>query len=218
MMRKIDLTGKRFGRLLVIEQSKNSKDNQIMWLCKCDCGKETIVRGQCLTRKTTKSCGCYRKKLHAIHGKYLSVEYTAWHNMKQRCYNKKHPEYPNYGGRGVSICSRWLNSFKNFFADMGLRPSSEHSLDRFPNTNGNYKPDNCRWATDEMQNRNTRRNRWIEKDGIKMVLTDWAKLFGVRSTHLGRSLKTKTFDDVYEFHRKRMIKRGKVLVLPNSSC
>jgi len=112
------------------------------------------------------------------HGQSYSSEYRIWHNMRTRCRNPKSPNFHRYGGRGISVCARW-NRFANFFEDMGPRPSSEHSLDRYPNNDGNYEPGNCRWATRDEQNRNKLGNRYVEFCGRRMIVSDWARELGI---------------------------------------
>lgn len=110
-----------------------------------------------LVKNHTKSCGCLRKKrakeIKSIHGLSRSLEYKIWHSMKMRCTNDKVKAYKYYGGRGISVCERWMK-FENFISDMGLRPTTKHSIDRYPNKDGNYEPGNCRWATSSEQSEN----------------------------------------------------------------
>lgn len=173
-MKRSNIIGNRFGALTVIAYSHTAPSGRSMWICVCDCGKEIVLRGYSLTTKNTKSCGCRlgTKKMRGENGvsvlginethghttnKVVSPEYRAWINMKTRCYNVNSPDYSNYGGRGIYVCDRWLNSFKNFLSDMGKRPTSKHSLDRFPNNaTGVYEPSNCRWATAQEQSDNKR--------------------------------------------------------------
>ncbi len=115
---------------------------------------------------------------HARKGKY-TPEYYAWSDAKGRCYRKTKWNYERYGGRGITMCERWLNSFANFLADMGLRPSPEHSLDRFPNNNGNYEPGNCRWATRKQQVRNRRSNQLVSFNGETHLLIEWSEMLGI---------------------------------------
>lgn len=113
------------------------------------------------------------------HGKTESAEYRAWCHMKTRCLLKTVHNYASYGGRGIRVCERWLNSFENFYADMGPRPSKLHSLDRYPDKNGNYEPANCRWATAKEQARNLRTNKIIEYNGIMGPISEIAESFGI---------------------------------------
>lgn len=148
---KIDLSDRRFGRLLVIGYVGNRK-----WLCQCDCGKISTVRGDCLQTKSTQSCGCLQKERSTKHGRYGSPEYRVWKGMLSRCYNRKTPQYRNYGGRGISVFRSWRNSFQAFYDYIGPRPSLLYSIDRI-NTDGNYEPGNVRWATKREQSLNQRK-------------------------------------------------------------
>ena len=163
----VDLTGKRFGRWLVLERAATCvatqrAHGQSRWLCRCDCGTSSVVDVGRLRCGRSKSCGCLRRELarksHQKHGYartgLKTVEYRAWLAMRVRCNNQNSKDYPRYGGRGISVCPRW-DSFENFLADMGPRPKGM-SLDRFPDKNGNYEPGNCRWATPKQQGRNSR--------------------------------------------------------------
>ena len=154
----INLIGHTYGRLTVFGYA-GKKGKHHYWRCSCDCSKRSVVTSTALRSGHTKSCGCYHKErtseVHLTHGKSSSPEYRALTQMKARCYKKNNKAYKDYGGRGITICDRWLESFENFYADMGDRLSPQHSIDRI-NNNGNYEPDNCRWATKQVQNQNHR--------------------------------------------------------------
>jgi hypothetical protein len=121
-------------------------------------------------------------------------ELNAWSHMKNRCYNPNDKKYPIYGGRGIIVCDHWKNSFSNFLADMGERPSSKYSLDRV-NVHGNYEPQNCRWATSKEQARNKTNNRIIEYNGVSKVYAQWIEDLGIDEKRLSRYLKKHSFDD-----------------------
>lgn len=168
-----DLTGKTFGRLTVLHycgSRKDGKSSASIWACLCECGKTVPVIGYCVSRGETRSCGCLQvdmvKAAAVTHGegsvKARSPEYVTWSCMKTRCYNENADQFPLYGGRGIKVCERWLNSFESFLEDMGRRPSKAHTIDR-KNSDGDYEPGNCRWATPTQQ-ANNRRPQNINRD------------------------------------------------------
>lgn len=169
---KVDLTNKRFGDLVAISYYKDFSKPGYVWICKCDCGKECKVRSSNLIQGHTKSCGC--KKSNYIHGKTYSTEWYSYIGMIRRCYDKKCNRYNIYGNRGIVVCERWLDSFENFYADMGKKPSAKHSLDRI-DVNGNYEQKNCRWADDITQSRNRRNVKIITINGLSMTIPEWAE-------------------------------------------
>lgn len=150
-LRKLNLVGRKFGRLTVIEEAGRSKHGNVTWRCVCACdGKEIIISGGNLNNSHTESCGCLQKErareVCTTHGHAnRSLTYSSWSSMKARCLNPNDGSFPRYGGRGITICERWLgeHGFENFLADMGERPEGK-TLDR-KKSNGNYEPDNCRW-------------------------------------------------------------------------
>ena len=150
-----DLTGQRFGALVVLRRVRARRKEHAMWYCQCDCGREVQARADNLQEGRRKSCGIEhyftRNKKRRSDAR---AEYTSYQAMKQRCYNPNAKAFKHYGAKGVVVCARWLESFDNFLADMGRRPSIKHSLDRYPVRAGNYEPTNCRWATAKQQGRN----------------------------------------------------------------
>ncbi len=209
----IDLTGRRFGRLVVIERAENDKrGGKVRWACLCDCGTERIVRGALLRNGESQSCGCLHAEKNrdqlTTHGMRSTTTYQSWAGMKGRCLNPNHSDYKNYGGRGIRVCDRWLD-FSKFYADMKDRPEGL-SLERI-NNNGDYEPLNVCWATKEQQMQNNRNAKLTPKKvrkirflGKTKTLRQIAKMFGVGSTAIYKVLQARTLreglgDELYDW-------------------
>lgn len=179
---RIDLHGKVFGWWTVLHRGPDfTRSRMAGWICRCSCGKISRVRHQKLIRGESKSCGCFAVKTATIHGMWNRDEYGIWHSMIRRCTNPSHEAYGRYGGRGITVCQRWLESPRNFLDDMGPRPSKRHSVERI-NNDGNYDKTNCRWATMKEQLRNTCVNHLLELNGVTKTMIEWAEVTGLKYT------------------------------------
>lgn len=177
--------GQRFYRWTILKAYPNQKMRSLFYLCVCDCGTEKKVLDRTLRYSYGKSCGCLsgelaakRLKIHnTTHGKTKSPEFNAWQAMWNRCENKNSAMFHRYGGRGIRVCRRW-EKFENFYEDMGPRPKNKKSLDRI-NTDGNYEPSNCRWASWSEQQNNRGNNRIISYNGKTQTMSQWSKEVGI---------------------------------------
>lgn len=171
-----NLVGERFGRLVAITRSGKQT-----WKFACDCGAVTEKRTSDVTTGRTRSCGCLLRETTTArltrHGMADTPEYHAWQAMINRCTNPNYEHFHCYGGRGITVAAEWLN-FTAFYAYMGARPSPRHSIDRIDN-NGHYEPSNCRWATKTEQMRNLRKNVFIEYEGKRQTIAEWARELGL---------------------------------------
>lgn len=181
----IDLTGRKFGKLTVVKKHSKDKWGGWNWLCKCDCGNETVVSGGHLRGLKIKSCGCSKKEsknfTHKMTGSRL---YAIWQAMKSRCYYEKNVNFKNYGGRGITVCQEW-QEFLPFYEWAMVSGYDENAkrgectIDRI-DVNGNYEPNNCRWINCKQQANNTRRNHFIEHNGKVQTVSQWANELGVK--------------------------------------
>jgi len=180
-----------FGRLTVLRQDiRERRSTQAHWVCECSCGTLCIVAGNELRSGHTQSCGCLHLEVtssRGTHRKTGTKSYQAWSRMRRRCSDTTDKHFKDYGGRGITVCDRWSN-FENFDADMGDPPSALHSLDR-KNTNGNYEPDNCRWATAEEQANNRRNVKLFEVDGILQSVAQLSRSSGIPYLSLKKRIK-----------------------------
>jgi hypothetical protein len=199
-----NLTGQKFNKLTVIDRTANrvkpSGKQVAMWLCQCDCGKYVTVASGDLKSGHTKSCGCIMKnnKNGVTHGMCHSRAYRSWRNMRDRCFNPKYKSYKDYGGRGITVCEKWL-AFEGFWEDMYEGYADNLTLDRIDNDK-NYEPGNCRWITNAEQQANKRCNHLIEINGEIKPLATWAKITNIKESTL--------------FNREKAGKRGLDLIKP----
>lgn len=173
----IDLTGKRFNKLLVLERTEKVKGQKPHWICKCDCGNKTIVSSTNLKRGQTKSCGCKRYESKNIkHGMTGTRIYNIWFSMRQRCYYAKNRCYNTYGAEGKTVCDEWKDNFQAFY-DWAMANGYQDnlSIERIDNSKG-YSPDNCKFATTIEQANNKRNNRWITYNNETHTMAEWARI------------------------------------------
>jgi len=183
------LHNQKFGLLTAIIPVGYAEGKSVTWLCKCECGKEKVIRGYSLTSGNSKSCGCVRLKnlikRNTKHNMSNCPEYNAFMEMRKRCNNKNGERYSDYGGRGISIKYK---DFMEFYNDVGKKPTPQHSIDRIDN-DGNYEPGNCKWSTIKEQNRNSRNCVMIEFQGKTRCATEWAEEFGIKATMIRDRIK-----------------------------
>lgn len=178
--------GNKIGRLTLIEKVwlPHGKRRETGYLCVCDCGNETIVYRSNILKGVTTSCGCFHdevcRNVQFKHGHGLKMDktYMTWARIKSRCNNQNSPDYDDYGGRGIKVCDRWSNSFNSFLEDMGYPPDENYSIDRI-NPDGNYEPNNCRWASPVQQARNKRNTIRLPYDNEMLPIGDIADRLGI---------------------------------------
>lgn len=190
----VDLTGKKFGNLIVMKRINNNKRGEAVWECHCKCGNIVYTTSGSLNSGNTQGCGCKSKetaKLRSIKNHKDSRLYKVYHWMKQRCYDKNNKQYKNYGGRGIKICDEWLSDYTKFY-DWAVNNGYEKGLtiDR-KNNNGNYEPNNCQWVTQKVNNNNRRSSIYLSYGGKTQTIYDWSIETGINH-----------FTLLYRFHKK----------------
>lgn len=215
-----DLTGRRFGRLVVLSMCPHVAGEDVRWNCRCDCGAELSVSGHSLRRGRTKSCGCYQReraaalgKSSALHGGKGTRLYELWKGVRARCNNPNHKSYSTYGGSGIKMCHEWddFTAFRDWAYENGYVDNAEKfscTLDRIDRTKG-YSPDNCRWVDMKVQSRNTRRNVVVEYQGKSYVAKDLAIQYGVAPhTFITRLNLGLSVDDALSLPKGSVLKKG----------
>ena len=196
MTLRIDLVGRRYGRLEVLSEWGRNKFGRIVWLCRCECGNAATAVGNILQRGEATSCGCHLPEMYkrrvTTHGQAKTGLYHIWSEMKRRCLVLHARPYKYYGGRGITVCDAWRDSFEQFAADMGERPPGM-TLERKDN-NGPYAPGNCVWASRTVQARNTRRNKYYLYEGARRTLAEWSMHVGIPDSALYYRIVTAKWD------------------------
>lgn len=190
-----DLANQRFRFLTVLERESirrrpDGSGTKIFWTCRCDCGRECVCESSNLLTGNSKSCGCFKRATrNQTHGMTGTRLYVIWVCMNGRCSNPKNLAYDDYGGRGITVCDEWRESF-DAFRDWAIAHgySDTLTIDRFPNPNGNYEPGNCRWANMTQQARNRRNTRYVNYQGARCALAELAEQFGIRVSTLAHRL------------------------------
>lgn len=218
MGKLLDLTGQKYNRLTVIERApdffdKNGK-RKTKWLCKCDCGKHVSVATHDLRSGHTSSCGCYQRERTSEAGKKHGLKHTAiykkWLAIKDRCFNSRNKRFHCYGGRGITVCEEWKNDFQAFYNYVSMLPhfgEKGYSLDRIDN-NGNYEPNNVRWATETEQARNKSNTLYIEHNEERKTISEWSQITGIKYAtllhryHLGLADKEIFYKGVLKYGTK----------------
>lgn len=212
-----NISGNRYDSLVVLNldhRDKIKKGYNYYYRCKCDCGNECVKSLNYLTRNDTKhkccdKCGeVYRAEASYIHGGHKNAmkEYSAWQHMKARCLNPNNHNYHHYGGRGIKVCERWINSFENFINDMGEmpQPKNKYSLDRIDH-DGDYTPENCKWSTQKDQLNNQRRTKIYSYKGISKPFSYWCEELGLNKNMIRSYIRRNqcSFEQAVEYYKKK---------------
>lgn len=183
-----DLTGQRFGRLRVIEQTAERKNRRVVWKCVCDCGNECYIVSRSLISGATKSCGCFmqesRGKSRITHHKSNEKIYLTWQSMRKRCESPNNKNFTDYGGRGIKVCEEWRNDFQAFYDwAMANGYADNLTIDRI-DVNGNYEPSNCRWVSRKIQSNNRRNNVYLTYKGETHTISEWGEIKNIKPSVL----------------------------------
>lgn len=207
MSKFIDETGNRFSKLLVLKRVENAGNGHTQWLCKCDCGNKCVVTASNLRRGRQVSCGCYGKSVNAKNNVPTELKqsriYTIWKDMLYRCNCEKSNRYSRYGLRGIKVCDEWVDNFNAFYEwAMSNGYDDTLSIDRI-DTNGNYEPSNCRWASRKTQARNRSTNRLLTYKGVTKCLAEWCEIYNLKQQTISQRIKY-GWDDTEEILFGRM--------------
>lgn len=192
MSKPLDLIGHRYGKLVAVRRVSGGKRGKSLWFCECDCGAKTIVVGTNLVRGLTRSCGCLNKAVtserFAKHKLSAHRLYKIWTDMKKRCTNKSHKSFNDYGGRGIKVCDEWAHYFQRFY-EWSICNGYEDtlSIDRI-DVNGDYCPENCRWADRITQANNCRTNHYLTHNGETKTIAEWARALGMSDSVIRQRL------------------------------
>lgn len=181
-----DISRQRFGRLTVLSVEGRNGRKAIVWKCICECGNVHFATTWSLKGGSVSSCGCYKiernlvaKRVHGHASRQGTTEYRSWQSLKSRCCNPSSPYFSDYGGRGITVCDQWKDSFLTFLADMGRKPTPKHTIER-KNNDGNYEPGNCKWATVVEQANNRRSSKFIVVGGVRMTISQCSRQYGIK--------------------------------------
>lgn len=212
-----NISGQRFGKLIAIKPTGDKKNNNYLWLCKCDCGKTIITKSANLTCGGTQSCGCLRAENIIKHGGTYERLYKVYMSIKGRCYNKNSPHYKNYGGRGIKMCDEWLGrnigyyNFRKWAMANGyneLAPKGQCTIDRI-DVNGNYEPSNCKWVGQKEQQNNRRNNRKVEYNGEIKNLNEWCSILKYKDNSVSCLLdKGYTLEEIVDFRENHTLSKS----------
>lgn len=217
--------GDKFNRLTIVREDKKDSHGRKFYLCNCDCGNTKVIGRHGILSGRAKSCGCYMKeqssKYNSNRGNPLikenHSEYSSYVRMKSRCLVESNNRFNNYGGRGIKICDRWLDSFENFLKDMGKKPTEKHSIDRI-DVNGDYTPDNCKWSTNSEQQRNKRGNLLVNVNGKIVCAKEASEILGINYNTLFQRVKrgSKNTLNIDSNSKKRMVMNMETGIYYNS--